>query len=206
MLKNITIFSLALMTKSLLFGQQNTAVDYNIYSLLIKSEITSKTKSVSIIDKFRNDTTSIPWLTESINLKDPQQLEELRFLTRDGNGNSVSEIDTATQNLITAFYRTRAGDTILKNLFSISNVKVFLINKTPIITGSEGEWKSFYENYPSSGGIFEFSNVSYSEDGKEAVFYHSLFRRGLNAHGALTVMKNVNGEWRIKYHINFWQA
>lgn len=206
MLKNITIFSLSLMTKSLLFGQQNTSVDYYIYSLLIKTEIISKTKSVSIIDKFKNDTTSIPWLTDSINLKDPQQLEELRFLTRDENGNSVSKIDTATQNLIIAFYRTRVSDTILKNLFSISNVKVFLINKSPIISGSEREWKRFYKNYPSSGGVFEFSNVSYSVDGKEAIFYHSLFRRGLNAHGALTVMKNVNGEWKVKYHINFWQA
>lgn len=206
MLKYTTILTLAFLTNSFLFGQQNNTADYNLYSLLIKSEIISKTKSVTIVDKLKNDTTSIPWITDAIKSKDPQQLEQLRFLARDENGNSIKAIDTATQNLILAFYQTQTNGVVLQNHFDIPNVKVFLIDKFPIKKGSEDEWKSFYKKYQGSGGLFQFSNICYSQDGKEAIFYHSLFRRGLNAHGALTIIKNVNGEWKIKYHISFWQA
>jgi len=206
MLKYYIIFTLALLTNSLLFSQQNSSVDYKVYSSLIKSEVIGKTKSVTIVDKLKNDTTSIPWITEAIKSKDPQQLEQLRFLTRDENGNSIKAIDTATQSLILTFYQTQIKDTVLQNLFNISDVKVFLIDNFRIKNGSETEWKRFYKKYPGSGGLFQFSNVCYSRDGKEAIFYHSLFRRGLNAHGALTIMQNVNGEWKIKYHIDFWQA
>jgi len=206
MLKNIIILTLAVFTKAVLFGQPNSFNDYEIYSNLIKSEITDKTKSVTIVDKLKNDTTSIPWITEVIKSKDPQQLEQIRFLTRDVNGNSVSNIDTATQNLILAFYQSQIRDTVLQNQFVVSDVKVFLIDNFPIKKGSEDEWKRFYKKYSGSGGLFQFSNIHYSEDGKEAIFYHSIFRRGLNAHGALTIMESLKGQWKVKYHINFWQA
>jgi hypothetical protein len=161
---------------------------------------------VTIIEKLKNDTTSISWITESIKSKDLQKLEQLRFLTRDENGNSIKVIDTTTQNLILTFCQTKPKDYVLQNVFTISNVKVFLIDKFPIKNGSETEWKRFYKKYSDSGGIFQFSNICYSQDDKEAIFYHSLSRHGLNAHGALTIMQNINGEWKIKYHITFWQA
>lgn len=206
MLKNAITLTLALLINSLLFGQQKTSDDYKIYSALISTEIISKTQSVAIVERLKNDTASIPWVTEAIKSKDPQQVEQLRFLTRDRTGNSISSIDTATLNLILAFYQAPLNNIALQDLFDLSNVKVYLIDKFPIKTGSEKEWKRFYKKYPGSGGLFEVSNICYSQNGKEAVFYHSLFRRGLNAHGALTVMKNVNGQWEVKYHINFWQA
>src|SRR5215213_2712943 len=121
-------------------------------------------------------------------------------------GNSVSNIDTATQNLILAFYQLQIKDTVLQNHFNVSDVKVFLIDNFPIKKGSEEEWKRFYKKYPGSGGLFQFSNICYSQDGKEAIFYHSLFKHGLDAHGALTIIENLKGEWKVKYHINFWQA
>jgi len=206
MLKYPIILTLALLTNLLLFGQLNNSLDYKIYSSLIKWEVISKTKSVTIIDQLKNDTASIQWITEAIISKDPQQLEQLRFLTRDENGNSIKVIDTATQSLILTFYQTQIKDAVLQNLFNISDVKVFLIDKFPIKNGSDTEWKKFYKKYRDSGGIFQFSNICYSLDGKEAIFYHSLSRHGLNAHGALAIMQNLNGEWKIKYHINFWQA
>jgi hypothetical protein len=206
MLKNVIILTLAVLQNLVLFGQQNTFNDYRVYSVLIKAEITDKTKSVTITDKLKNDTTSIPWVTEAIKSKDPQQLEQLRFLTRDENGNRVNNIDTTTQSLILAFYQNQVGNTVLQDQFYISDIKVFLVDNFPIKKGSEDEWKRFYKKYQGSGGLFEFSNIHYSQDGKEAIFYHSLFRRGLNAHGALTIMENSEGEWKVKYHINFWQA
>lgn len=206
MLKKVIILTLAILTNQILFGQQNTFKDYQVYSLLIKAEITDQAKSVTIVNKLKNDTTSIPWITEAIKSKDPQQLEQLRFLTRDENGNSVRKIDTATQNLILAFYQSQVSHAVLQNQFDISPIKVFLVDNFPIKSGSEEEWKRFYKKYPASGGLFEFSNIHYSQDGKEAIFYHSLYRRGLNAHGALTIIENANGEWKVKYQINFWQA
>ena len=206
MLKKLIILTLTVLTNSVLFGQQNTFNDYHIYSILIKAEITDKTKSVTIVDKLKDDTASIPWITEAVKSKDPQQLEQIRFLTRDENGNSVNNIDSATRHLILAFYESKIRDTVLQNQFDVSGVKVFLIDNFPIKKGSEDEWKRFYKKHPGSGGLFQFSNIHYSENGKEAIFYHSIFRRGLNAHGALTIMENLKGEWKVKYHINFWQA
>ena len=205
MLKNVIIFTLVIFTNPV-FGQQNIFNDYKIYSLLIKAEITDKTKSAVIVDKLRKDLTIIEWIAEAIQAEDLSQLEQLRFLARDENGNSVREIDTATQKLILAFYRSQVSDTKLQNRFNISDVKALLVNNFPIKEGSEGEWKKFYKKYPGSGGLFEFSGIHYSQDGEEAIFYHSLFRGGLNAHGALVIMENLKGEWKVRYHINLWQA
>ena len=205
MLKNSFILTTLLLTIQFLFGQQVVSDDNKIYTALIKSEIIETTKSVTIIKKLRIDSPSIAWVTDAIKSKNPQQLEQLRFLTRDDKGNAVRSIDTTTQNDILGFCQNQSKDSILKDFFDV-HVKVFLINHFPFKKGSQKEWKKFYKENPGSGGLFWFSNIYYSQDGKTAIFCHSLFRNGLNAHGALTVMTNINGEWKIKYNINFWQA
>ena len=193
------------MTIQFAFGQQLVSDNNKVYSALIKSEIIRTTKSVTIINKLQDDKESSDWVTEAIKSKDPQQLEQLRFLTRDDKGNSVRLIDTTIQNDILRFYQTQSKDSTLQNQLSI-DVKVFTIDSSPFKKSSQDEWKKFYKKYPGSGGLFQFSNIYYSADGKTAIFYHSLFRNGLNAHGALVIMTNINGTWQIKYHINFWQA
>lgn len=200
-------FSLALTSLfySISSAQETDLVNYSVYSFFLKTEIIKKTKSVTIITKLNNDT-SFSWLTNPAELREPQHLEELRFLTRDHNGNPVTGFDIATQNLIIDFYTSHLKDTLLQNKFNIPGVKVFLIDKSPILKGTEQEWKKFYKGNQGSGGIFQFSNIHYSPDGKQAIFYHSVHRRGLNAHGALAIMENTNGDWKLKYHINFWQA
>jgi hypothetical protein len=205
MLKQFFITTLFLSTIQFLFGQQIVSNDNKVYSALIKSEITKATKSVTIINKLQNAKESSDWITEAIKSKEAQQLEQLRFLTRDSEGNSVRSIDTSTQNEILRFYERQSQDSTLHGQFDIG-VKVFLIDNSPFKKGSQDEWKRFYKKYPGSGGLFQFSNIYYSEDGKTAIFYHSLSQNGLNAHGALAILTNVNGVWQIKYHINFWQA
>ena len=205
MLKYLFILTLYFLISTFLFGQKSVGSDYSIYSVLIKSEILKATKSVTIIKKLQNDTSYISWMTDAIKFKDVQQLEQLRFLARDENGNSVNSIDTVTQNLILRFYLSQPTDSILQNLLDL-NVKVFLVDKSPFKKGSQNEWRNFYKKYPGSGGLFQFSNIYYSEDGKMAIFYHSLLRNGLNGHGALTIMTIIKGKWQIKYHMNFWQA
>jgi hypothetical protein len=205
MLKQFFITTLFLSTIQFLFGQQIVSDDNKVYSALVKSEIIKTTKSVTIIDKLQNDKESSDWVTQALKSKDPQQLEQLRFLTRDDKGNSVRSIDTTVQNEILKFYELQSKDAILHPRFEI-DAKVFMIDSFPFKKSSQDEWKMFYKKYPGSGGLFEFSNIYYSPDGKTAIFYHSLFRNGLNAHGALAIMTNINGTWQIKYHINFWQA
>ena len=187
-----------------LFGQIKVR-DYEVYSALIQSEILDTTQSVTIIKRLENDTSSIFWLTDALKSKEAGQLEEVRFMTRDGHGNSVGPIDSATLNLILAFYQNDDAIAPLKNSFNL-NVKTFLINKSPFKKHSKNSWKKFYEKYPGSGGLFTFSNIYYSQDNKIAVFYHSHKRNGLNGHGALTIMENINGEWKIKYQTYLWQA
>jgi hypothetical protein len=190
---------------STLKGLQNSAEDYKLYSLLIRAEVSHATKSVTIIKNLKTDTSSFSWVIDAIRLQDAQQLEQLRFLTRDADGNSVQAIDTTTQNLILEFFQSQPQGLPLTNLFE-TETRVYLLESFPIKSGSSKEWQSFYKKYPHSGGIFEFSTIHYSKDHKTAIFYHSLHRNGLNAHGALVIMTNSQERWKLKYHINFWQA
>jgi hypothetical protein len=207
MFRLATILTLSLLTSSCLLGQQNGLNQYKIYRTLIQTEIPNKTKSIVVVSKLKTDSTSISWVRAAIDSQDPQDWEQLRFLTRDENDNPVRAIDTATQKLIRDFCRDRPDESQLNDQFVIPKVKVFLVSSFPIHTGSENEWKKFYKEYPGSAGVFEFSNIWYSEDGNEAIFYHTHSRRGLSAHGALTILKkNANGEWKIKYQVNLWQA
>ena len=205
MLKQIFISTLFLLPITFLFGQNITSNDNKVYSAFIRTEILSNTKSVTIIKKLQNDSSSRSWVTEAIRSKDVQQLEQLRFLTRDENGNSIRTIDSATQNLILSFYEARSVDSTLTNLFD-KNLQIFLVDNYIFKNGSPTEWRKFYRKYPRSGGLFQFSNISYSQNGNTAIFYHSVLRNGLGGHGALVIMTNINGEWKLKYHTSFWQA
>jgi hypothetical protein len=205
MRNRLLILTLFLFANTFSFAQKIKSEDYKVYSTFIKTEILTKTESVTIINKLSTDTSSIQLATDAIKSKDKQQLEQLIFLTRDEKGNRIDSLDTVTQNLILNFFQNQSKDSILTNLFDIS-VKIFLIDSSPFKKGSQDEWKIFYKKYPGSGGLFQFSNIYYSQDGKTAIFYHSLERNGLNGHGALTIMTNINGEWKLKYHINLWQA
>ena len=51
--KHSILLTLVLLTNSVLFGQQNSINDYNIYSSLIKAEVVTETRSVTIIKKLR---------------------------------------------------------------------------------------------------------------------------------------------------------
>jgi hypothetical protein len=93
----------------------------------------------------------------------------------------------------------------LKNLFD-NHLQIFLVDRYTFKNGSQTEWRKFNKKYLGSGGLFQFSNISYSQNGETAIFYHSILKNGLSGHGALVIMTNINGEWKLKYHTNFWQA
>jgi hypothetical protein len=96
MLKSIFTPTLCLLTSTFLYGQNIKSNDYEVYSAFIRTEVSSDTKSVTIINKLKNDTSFRLWVTDAIKSKDVQQLEQLRFLTRDENGKSIRSIDSAT--------------------------------------------------------------------------------------------------------------
>ncbi len=75
-----------------------------------------------------NDTSSTFWVTDAIKSKEPEKLEQVRFMTRDAQGNKVSSIDTTTLNLILDFYQNDDAGVALKNLFHL-NVNTILIAK-----------------------------------------------------------------------------
>ena len=80
-----------------------------------------------------------------------------------------------------------------------------MIKKFPIRRKSiQEDWKSFYEKYPDSGGIFSFSKIKYYSEDTFAIVYYWIRRGGLNGHGALAVMTNINGEWQMKYKTYLW--
>ncbi|MDB5278547.1 MAG: hypothetical protein JWR61_3502 [Ferruginibacter sp.] len=206
MLKRIFITTVLLSTIQLLFGQQIISVDNEVYTAIINSEIIKTTASVTIINALlQNDKEPGDWVTQAIQSQDPQQLETLRFSTRDDKGNNVRSIDTATQHEVLRFYKSQTTGSALHGQIDVG-IKVFMIARSPFKKNPKAEWKKFYKKYPGSGGLFQFSNISYAEDGQTAVCYHSHYRNGLNAHGALAILTKINGAWLIKYHIDFWLA
>ncbi len=204
MLKSFYILGIIFLTFCRASGQINEE-DYKVYSNFIKSEIIDSTLSVIVFNKLENDTAKISWVIDAIQSKNASQLESVRFMARDEEGNSIRSIDTATQNLIEGFYLNHARNDAIKNFFDLK-VKVFLITKSPFKKHTKNGWKKFYKKYPGSGGLFTFSNIYYSQDSKTAIFYTTLSRNGLNGYGALTIMVNVNGLWKLKYKIYLWQS
>jgi hypothetical protein len=62
---------------------------------------------------------------------------------------------------------------------------------------SRRDWAGFYKKYPKSGGIYTFSRVGFSPDGKQAVVSVG-FGCGLRCgKGKFYLLQKEEGEWRI---------
>jgi hypothetical protein len=206
MLRYLLILIFPLLRVSTTNGQANTTENYLCYSTLIKSEILETTRSVVIVSRLQVDSSLISWLSGAIKSKQPQQIEDIRFITFDDKGERITtSLDTATLQVILDFCESPQSPGELENFFTL-NVPIIMTSTFPIQTSAQKNWDRFYRKYPKSGGIFQFSPVFYSKDGITAVFYHALSRNGLNAHDALTVMDRSTGTWKVKYHITYSQA
>lgn len=187
------------------FAQQPSPEDYKVYADLIRTEIVSSTKSVTIIKKLEKETSS-QFFVDAITSGNKQVLNGYAIEIEKPDGLRVDIVDSIIIKLLPEYYRNQQTGLRLSNKFNL-NIPVYLINQSPIKGRAiQEKWDEFYENNPGSGGIFSFSNVYYSDDRSTAVFYYSLRRNGLNGRCVIAIMKNINGEWKWQYKIFLWQA
>jgi hypothetical protein len=206
MFKQLFLATVFLLTNVISFGQLSEE-DYNVYATIIKTEIRDSTKSVAIIknsidsvEKNENTFLTSEQLTSN-NLSDRYQVYGW---TENNKKERPSIIDSNRSKLLLDYCKSNIDKLILTDNFN-QTYKTVLIKKFPIRRKSiQQDWKSFYEKYPGSGGIFSFSKIKYYAEDTTAIVYYWVRRNGLNGHGALAVMTKNKGEWQMEYKTYLW--
>lgn len=206
MFKQLFLATIPLFTILISFGQL-TAEDYSVYTTIIKTEIRDSTKSVAIIknsidntEKNKNTFSIAEQLTSNYLIDNYQ----VYGWTENSKKERPSIIDSNSAQLLIDYCKSSIDKFTLTNRF-YQTCKIVMIKKFPIRRKSiQEDWKSFYEKYPDSGGIFSFSKIKYYSEDTFAIVYYWIRRGGLNGHGALAVMTNINGEWQMKYKTYLW--
>jgi len=206
MFKQFFLATILLLTNTIMFGQVNDE-DYQVYAGIIKTEIRDSTKSVAIIkngidstDKNENTYSTVEQLTSN-NLSDKYQVY---VWTENNKKERPSIIDSSSIPLLIDYCRSSVDKFTLTNNFN-QVYKTVLMKKFPIRRNSiQQDWKTFYEKYPGSGGIFSFSKIKYYSEDTTAIVYYWVRRNGLNGHGALAVLTKNNSKWEMEYKIYLW--
>lgn len=206
MFKKLFLATVLLLLNVISFGQMN-AEDYHVYAAVINTEIGGNIKSVAIIknsidnkEKKENTFLTIEQLTSS-NLNDRQQVY---LWTENNKKQRPSTIDSSKTQLILDYCKSNVDKFIFTNNFNQA-YKTVIIKKSPIRRKSiQQDWKTFYEKYPGSAGIFSFSKIKYYTGYTTAIVYYSVRRNGLNGHGALVVMTKNDGGWQMEYKTYLW--
>lgn len=189
-----------------MFGQVSKE-DYQVYAAIIKTEVPDSAKSVAIIKsgidstEKNENTFSIANQLTSKNVGDRHQVY---LWTENDKKERPSIIDSNSTQLLIDYCKRNIEKFTFANEFN-QTYKTILIKKFPIRQKYvQQDWKSFYEKYPDSGGIFSFSKIKYYTEDTTALFYYWVRQNGLNGHGALAVMAKHDGEWQVKYKTYLW--
>ena len=194
--------------RSQLYAQQPIPEDYDIYSSIIRSEISDSTQSIAIIrggiqgKEVTEYTQNMATALKSGNLN---SMQHLYSWTESREGERPTTIDTIFYPYILDFCSYPSDAFELSNWFLIQ-CKVVMVNRYPIrANNSKGDWNHFYEEYPGSGGIFSFSRVLfYDRTRTTAIVYFWHRRYDLNGHGALVILKKLSDGWKIHYKTYLW--
>jgi hypothetical protein len=129
-------------------------------------------------------------------------------------GNSYYEIlRSENQNLDTTVFI----DYIAKNdsVYNLGNKFNLQTKSISLISGEEiryffnsrdlnKDWNEFYEKYPKSNGIIQFTRVGFNLDKSQAIFELGHYYASLGAEGFLVYLVKENNYWRIIKFINTW--
>jgi len=203
--KPIGLLLISILFHDIGLGQKPVSDAYKIYSTIIKSEISDSTKSIGIIkinidSQSVNDNTSA--IANAIKSQNMEELGQIFFWTENGQAQRPVAIDDITQSCLSKFFASPPTSFILANKFYL-NTQIYLLKRNPI--AHVKNWGKFYHKNPGSGGIFSFSVIKYFDTNPDtAIVYYWHRRHGLNGYGAITVLAQINYEWKIKYKIYTW--
>ena len=180
-------------------SQQKDSCDYLIYSILIKNNISESRKSVAVFNVTSRDEYTNPWWHDDTSSRQHLISAWLRIF--------FTEFDSSSYALYRNFEKKKWKSERLSKAFQL-HIDVFLIKKPSYKKlsrkSAESRWKKFYDKYPESGGIFEFSDVHYSKDKTKAVVYFAVLRNGLNGRGAIVILDKTEGHWKVRHEGNVW--
>jgi hypothetical protein len=198
MLKASLILTLVLIT-IVGHGQQTDSADYVIYSLIIKNTLYEKAKSVIIINKTSRSSYTNPLYGRDTFTK---------FFYNYWNICFHSPFDSADYTFFLQFDKTKSEAKKLTKQFSLP-VKIYFIKESDYTrffkgTSPQEGWEDFYESYPNSAGVYQFSDILYSSDKSKAIAYYAVHRNGLNGGGSILILYKINGQWTVKQEGTVW--
>jgi hypothetical protein len=109
MLKLPAILMLFLCFAKNVFAQEPEVSDYEVYSALIKTEISDTAKSVTIIKYLEKEDDS-KWVVDAIETQNIHDLQQVYFMTRTMDDERVRSINASIQRLIADYYTHQQQD------------------------------------------------------------------------------------------------
>ena len=159
---------------------QLNELEYDIYTLILNENI--KNSDVVIHQK-----TSII----------DEKLADYMF-----QNDSLNIVDDFT---IENYYNLNSVDSFLDNKFDFDNGKVSLISPSEFNylfrnQNDNQNWDNFYEFYPSSFGIVQFSRIGFNNEFTQAILDYSRFDRDENGEQRFYFLTKIDEIWRIKFY------
>jgi hypothetical protein len=196
------------LVKDHLYAQQPIPEDYDIYSSIIRNEISDSAQSIALVRggiQGKEVTEYTQNLASALKSGNQNSIQHLHSWTESGAGERPTTIDTLVYPYILDYCSYPSDAFELSNWFQIQ-CKVVMLNRYPIRANNNKEdWNHFYEEYPGSGGIFSFSRVLfYDQTRTTAIVYFWHRRYELNGHGALVILKKQDKGWAIQYKTYLW--
>jgi hypothetical protein len=76
----------------------------------------------------------------------------------------------------------------------------------PSSVDCEVGWKKYFKKYPRSNGFMSVSRVGFDREKHYAAVYFSYIRGCLDGEGHKVLLENVNGHWKVIYHLGLWMV
>ncbi|MEZ0541313.1 hypothetical protein [Fibrella arboris] len=98
----------------------------------------------------------------------------------------------------------------------------YLLSRLPVLACRQSAWwtpakrayyfnrqgsRGYYElqkDYPTFGGLIQFSKVAYSSDGTKATCYYSESNESENGAGYVIFLEAKEGKWQLVYSVMLW--
>lgn len=206
-MKRILITLFLLISFTCLWGQ--TREDYIIYTTIIK-DWQSKIGGEAIPESVITDRLSKIYLEKDFfkELTDDPLAELGSVKIKEGGDDSLYLLlkDQEFAGLVSKFAKEYASTINLESekfdqLFNVTIVKSKYIDKLLAKAKAES-WSKFYEKYPDSNGLFQFSKISYKDN--LALVYFVSARNPLMAKGEIIVMRRIGTRWGISERFTLW--
>ncbi|TWV99936.1 hypothetical protein [Chitinophaga pinensis] len=188
------------------FAQQPSPEDYKVYTAVFRQDMRQREDKISSVTIMKKLDIKIDdsWVIEMLQ-EEGQRYPGANIRTL-YNDKMKTPIDTSIWQLVLTFHDTHHEGELSTAGFHLKE-KINLTDSYPISSKNyDKDWKRYYKKYPHDAGIYSFSSVTYSADGKTAVVYHAAHCHSLCGHGHITVLEKAEDNWQVKFAVRLWAS